>query len=250
MNLESSHIETLLPQVREEYLRRMTGGDSSLLRQVEAYTAGRTGKMLRPRMLLAAASSGCTGVSPAQCKLNDHPTGSQPLAPNSQLPRRTLLLAVAVEMLHNASLLHDDVIDRDITRRGQPSVNARWNNAVAVLVGDYHLVSIMQLLDEIGERQVSQRFNDTVKSMVEAELLQQELDTEHLTLDSYLRIIDGKTANLFALAAELGNPALRDYGLHYGRLFQLRDDLADGEATPFTEELIRQEEKILQEINK
>ncbi len=233
MNLESSHIETLLPQVREEYLRRMTGGDSSLLRQVEAYTAGRTGKMLRPRMLLAAASA-----------------GSQPLAPNSQLPRRTLLLAVAVEMLHNASLLHDDVIDRDITRRGQPSVNARWNNAVAVLVGDYHLVSIMQLLDEIGERQVSQRFNDTVKSMVEAELLQQELDTEHLTLDSYLRIIDGKTANLFALAAELGNPALRDYGLHYGRLFQLRDDLADGEATPFTEELIRQEEKILQEINK
>ena len=62
MNLESSHIETLLPQVREEYLRRMTGGDSSLLRQVEAYTAGRTGKMLRPRMLLAAASSGCAGV--------------------------------------------------------------------------------------------------------------------------------------------------------------------------------------------
>ena len=233
MNLESSHIETLLPQVREEYLRRMTGGDSSLLRQVEAYTAGRTGKMLRPRMLLAAASA-----------------GAQPLAPNSQLPRRTLLLAVAVEMLHNASLLHDDVIDRDITRRGQPSVNARWNNAVAVLVGDYHLVSIMQLLDEIGERQVSQRFNETVKSRVEAELLQQELDTEHLTLDSYLRIIDGKTANLFALAAELGNPALRDYGLHYGRLFQLRDDLADGEATPFTEEFIRQEEKILQEINK
>ena len=222
MNLETELIERQLQAVRTEYLRRMTGGEGDLLRQVEVYTASRSGKMLRPRLLLAAAAQ-------------------DPLTP------RTLFLATAVEMLHNASLLHDDVIDRDLTRRGQPSVNAQWNNSVAVLVGDYHLVSIMQLLSEIGDTEVTKKFNATVKSMVEAELLQQELDTNHLTPATYLKIIDGKTANLFSLAAELGNPNYRDYGLHYGRLFQLRDDIADGEATPFTADLIAQEEKILQE---
>lgn len=233
MNLETNLIEEQLGLVREEYLRRMTGGDGDLLRQVEAYSANRTGKMLRPRMLLAAY------------------THRDAAGRVSTVPRRTLLLATAVEMLHNASLLHDDVIDRDLTRRGQPSVNAQWNNAVAVLVGDYHLVSIMQLLSEVGDQSVTDRFIATVKSMVEAELLQQD-DSATKPLSSpatYLKIIDGKTANLFALAAELGDPALRDYGLHYGRLFQLRDDLADGEATPFTQQLIEQEEKALQEIN-
>ena len=224
MNLETELIEHQLREIRSEYLRRMTGGEGALLRQVEEYSAGRTGKMLRPRMLLASSAE-------------------------ETLSHRTLLLATAVEMLHNASLLHDDVIDRDLTRRGQPSVNAQWNNSVAILVGDYHLVSIMQLLGEIGDNEVTQKFTTTVKSMVEAELLQQEPSTKHLTLDTYLKIIDGKTANLFALAAELGNPRYRDYGLHYGRLFQLRDDIADGEATPFTADLIAQEEKLLQEIN-
>lgn len=224
MNLETELIEHQVEEVRGEYLRRMTGGEGDLLRQVEAYSAGRTGKMLRPRMLLAAAAE-------------------------EFLSRRTLLLATAVEMLHNASLLHDDVIDRDLMRRGQPSVNAQWNNAVAVLVGDYHLVSIMQLLSEIGDNEVTHKFIATVKSMVEAELLAQELTTKTENLNSYLKIIDGKTANLFALAAELGKPACRNYGLHYGRLFQLRDDIADGEASPFTAALIAQEEKILQEIN-
>lgn len=233
MNLETNLIEEQLGLVREEYLRRMTGGDGDLLRQVEAYSANRTGKMLRPRMLLAAY------------------THKDAAGRVSTVPRRTLLLATAVEMLHNASLLHDDVIDRDLTRRGQPSVNAQWNNAVAVLVGDYHLVSIMQLLSEVGDQSVTDRFIATVKSMVEAELLQQDYSaTQPLSSPAtYLKIIDGKTANLFALAAELGDPALRDYGLHYGRLFQLRDDLADGEATPFTQQLIEQEEKALQEIN-
>ena len=239
MNLETNLIEEQLGLVREEYLRRMTGGDGDLLRQVEAYSANRTGKMLRPRMLLAAYThKDAAGHRDAAGRV-------------STVPRRTLLLATAVEMLHNASLLHDDVIDRDLTRRGQPSVNAQWNNAVAVLVGDYHLVSIMQLLSEVGDQSVTDRFIATVKSMVEAELLQQDYSaTQPLSSPAtYLKIIDGKTANLFALAAELGDPALRDYGLHYGRLFQLRDDLADGEATPFTQQLIEQEEKTLQEIN-
>ena len=248
-------IDTLLAQVRDEYLRRMTQGHGRLLQQVEHYTVAHTGKMLRPRLTLLAAAT----------------LGSDVLH-----SRRTLLLAVAVEMLHNASLLHDDVIDRSLTRRGTPSVNARWNNGIAVLVGDYHLAHLMQLLDEVSDADASRLINQTVIAMVEAELLQQEVESgkikdesgkmkdekgenkpasanfQHSTFnfqlptkETYLAIIDGKTARLFATAAALGNPAYQHFGLHYGRLFQLRDDLADDEATPWTEQLIEQEVNIL-----
>ena len=221
------NIEARLEEVRVEYMRRMTQGNCTLLRQVEEYTTTRNGKMLRPRMLLTAAAT---------------------LGEEHLLSRRTLLLAVCVEMLHNASLLHDDVIDRAIRRRGQASVNARWNNAVAVLVGDYHLTLIMELLNELGDSNIIHKVNATVKSMVEAELLQQEVGSGMLTSDLYIKIIDGKTANLFALAAELGNPAYHDFGLHYGRIFQLRDDIADDDAIPETEHLLTTEEDAIKQM--
>lgn len=214
MNLEPD-----LEQVRREYLRRMTQGDDALLRQVEDYISTRNGKMLRPRLLLQAAAT-----------LGDDVLHS----------RRTLLLAVCVEMLHNASLLHDDIIDRADTRRGQPSVNARWGNATAVLVGDWLLAQIMRLLDEVDDRDATRRVNDTVIDMVQSELIQQECPSP-IDTATYLRIIDGKTARLFATACALGNPDYESFGLHYGRLFQMRDDIADGEAPDFAQELIEQE---------
>lgn len=225
------NIEARLEEVRAEYLQRMTHGDSRLLREVEAYTTSRQGKLLRPRMLLAAAAT---------------------LGEEHFLSRRTLLLAVCVEMIHNTSLLHDDVIDRSDLRRDQPSVNARWNNAVAILVGDYLLTQIMELLDEVGESDTTRKVNLTVRSMVESELLQQETlksgEAEMRECD-YLRIIDGKTADLFALSAELGNPRYREFGLHYGRLFQLRDDMADGESTPWTLALAQKEEDTIKQMS-
>ena len=112
------NIEANLQLVRQEYLTRLTGGDGTLLRQVEQHLAGRTGKMLRPRLTLLAAAT---------------------LGDDTLNARRTTLMATAVEMLHNASLLHDDVIDHADTRRGQPSVNAQWNSQIAILVGDYHV---------------------------------------------------------------------------------------------------------------
>ena len=207
-----------LDEVRIEYRQRMTRGEGHLLQEVEHYVTSHDGKMLRPRMVLAAAAT-----------LGDDVLAS----------RRTLLMATCVEMLHNASLLHDDVIDRALQRRGRPSVNARWSNSVAVLVGDYHLVQIMQLLNDADDREASQLVNNTVMAMVESELLAQEATT--LTADTYLHIIDGKTARLFATAATLGNPAYEPFGLCYGRLFQLRDDQADGDDNEFTQPLIDRE---------
>ena len=157
------NLEPELEQVRREYLRRMTQGDNTLLRQVEDYISARNGKMLRPRLLLTAAAT----------------RGDEALR-----SRRTQLLAVCVEMLHNASLLHDDIIDRADTRRGQPSVNARWGNAVAVLVGDWILAQIMRLLDEVDDRQATRLVNNTVIDMVQAELLQLTVAGGQRTADS------------------------------------------------------------------
>ena len=230
------NLEPKLEQVRQEYLRRLVDTvdaesfHETALPSVIDHITSRKGKMLRPRLTLIAAAT-----------LGDEHLDE----------RRTLLLATAVEMLHNASLLHDDVIDTADTRRGQPSVNARWGNATAVLVGDWLLAQIMRLLDEVDDRSATRLVNRTVIEMVEAELLQQQVQTTHetplpLTPATYLKIVDGKTARLFATACALGNPLYEDFGLHYGRLFQMRDDIADGEAPDFIDELIERE---TQEIN-
>ena len=216
--------KTKLDEVRAEFLRRLTLGDGRLLHSIEDHISSRLGKMLRPQLLLAAAAT----------------LGDQVL--NS---RRTLLLAVAVEMIHNASLLHDDVIDRADQRRGQPSVNSLWGNAAAVLAGDFLLSQVMAILHEVDDADAAHRINGTVQTMVQSELLQLEAAAKPLSADTYLKIIDGKTASLFATACALGNPQYEAFGLHYGRLFQLRDDQADNETTPFTQQLIATEEKTL-----
>lgn len=223
------NLEDRLHDVRQEYLRRIRSGEGKLLREVEDFVSARPGKMLRPQLTLLSADTRGEASS-----------------------RRTLLLATAVEMLHNASLLHDDIIDHADTRRGQPSVNARWNTAVAVLVGDFFLAQVMRILDEVNEPETTRRMYETVEAMVEAELLAQEVVGSGLRAvsseETYLKIIDGKTARLFATACALGNPEYEEFGLHYGRLFQLQDDLADGEANEYTDELIRQEKVALDAI--
>ena len=193
MNLEDN-----LNAVRQEFLSRMTRGNGALLREVEAFVTSRLGKMLRPQLTLLAADTLGQASS-----------------------RRTLLLATAVEMLHNASLLHDDFL----------------------------LAQVMRILHEVDEPDTTQRVYQTVEAMVEAELLaQEELPTTHYPLSTYLKIIDGKTAHLFATACALGNPDYEEFGLHYGRLFQLQDDIADGEANEHTDALVEQEKNILRAI--
>ena len=111
----------------------------------------------------------------------------------------------------------------------------------------------MNLLDEVNDHNATRLINQTVMEMVESELLAQEIDgkwqSTTMTAERYLRIIDGKTARLFATACALGNPDYEEYGLHYGRLFQLRDDQTDGEDNEFTADLIRQEEAALNALN-
>lgn len=151
---------------------------------------------------------------------------------------RTIRAALIVELLHNATLVHDDVVDDSNKRRGLPSVKKIWNNKVAVLYGDYLLAhSLMAMLD-LRDFDVFDILSTTARRLAKGELLQaaktRKLD---ITEDVYLRMIADKTAALMSASAELGGltaggngaarEALKSYGENLGMAFQIRDDMLD-----------------------
>ncbi len=157
--------------------------------------------------------------------------------------RAGLDVALCVELLHSASLLHDDLIDGADTRRGQETAYRRYGNSVSVMTGDFLLARVLKVLARAGRPTFIGLMADTAAQMCEAEVLQYQLaEAEQFQMNQYLRVIDGKTALLFAaalqgVAQQVAAPlaqevALRDFGLHYGRAFQLRDDYLDVLADP------------------
>jgi len=146
--------------------------------------------------------------------------------------------ASLVEILHTATLIHDDVVDDADTRRGFPSINAVWKNKIAVLMGDYMLAKGLLLSLDNNDFQFLKVTSDAVRRMSEAEILQikksKDLDIDEAT---YLKIISDKTASLFATCCEIGatsaipdetfHKQMRAYGENLGMVFQIRDDLLD-----------------------
>jgi octaprenyl-diphosphate synthase len=146
--------------------------------------------------------------------------------------------ASLVEILHTATLIHDDVVDEANTRRGFPSINAVWKNKIAVLMGDYLLAKGLLLSLDNDDFQFLKTISESVRQMSEAEILQikksKDLDIDEAT---YFRIISGKTASLFATCCDIGatsvtgNSEIRrqmnKYGEVLGLIFQMRDDLLD-----------------------
>lgn len=150
----------------------------------------------------------------------------------------SMRVALAVELLHSASLLHDDLIDDADTRRGAKAAFRRYGNVVSVMSGDYMLARVLGILARLGSDAFTQRMSETAARICEGEVLQFQMATlETWDLPTYETVIEGKTAVLLATAAE--GPALvsgadghvcaalRDYGMAYGRAFQLRDDYLD-----------------------
>ncbi len=146
--------------------------------------------------------------------------------------------ASLVEILHTATLIHDDVVDEANTRRGFPSINALWKNKIAVLMGDYLLAKGLLLSLDNNDFQFLKTTSESVRRMSEAEILQikksRDLDIDEAT---YFRIISGKTASLFATCCEVGAASVTEnseirrqmnkYGEVLGMIFQIRDDLLD-----------------------
>ncbi|AEV15548.1 MAG: polyprenyl synthetase family protein [Thermus sp.] len=154
-----------------------------------------------------------------------------------------LELALAVELLHSATLLHDDLIDEAETRRGKEAAFRKYGNAVSVLSGDFLLSRLLHVIAKTGRMELVERFAQVAKTLSEGEVLQfQVAALEDYSLENYERIITAKTAVLMALATE-GPALLREeplevrqalyrFGLLYGQAFQMRDDYLDLMGTP------------------
>ena len=152
-------------------------------------------------------------------------------------------LAVAVELLHSATLLHDDVIDLGERRRGRPTARLIYGNAASVLAGDWLLVEALKRIRRSGHHGLLARAFETLDEMIAAEAIQLENRGRiNLNREDYFRVIDGKTATLFRWAMLAGatagglpadqRAALERYGTHLGAAFQLVDDLLDVAGDP------------------
>lgn len=156
--------------------------------------------------------------------------------------------ALFVELLHTATLVHDDVVDASDERRGQPSVNAKWDNKTAVLCGDHLLSKAMLVLSDPADNKILVEMLNTALAMSEGELMQNRRQETEDGKEEYLSIIERKTARLMKAcciggalsvgATQEQVAAVGEFGLNYGMMFQLRDDIADDENVALAKALL------------
>ena len=204
------------PHLDEVSLRiaRQTAAFDPAIEAYVSYALDSGGKRLRPLIaLLAGAATG-------------------------RLTNEHLDLAVIVELIHLATLIHDDIIDDAERRRSQPTLNARWGNALSVLLGDSLFAHALDLSTRFDNTDVSRAIARATRDVCSGEIIQTQRRFDlHLAIEEYFRIIELKTATLFTVAAELGArlntapisqvEALANFGRHLGAAYQIYDDCID-----------------------
>ncbi len=191
--------------------------DVALINQLGIYIVNSGGKRLRPLLAVLAARA-------MDYKGEQHVT-----------------LATIIEFIHTATLLHDDVVDESLLRRGKETANAVFGNQASVLVGDFLYTRAFQLMVSLGRMRVMQILADATNVIAEGEVLQlMNVNDPETTEESYMQVIYCKTARLFEAATELAAvlsdqdestiESMRLYGLHLGTAFQLIDDVLDYQA--------------------
>ena len=189
----------------------------SLIKEIASYLILSGGKRLRP--LLTA----CT---------------YHLIQKNINSEKNYIGLAAAIEFIHAATLLHDDVIDESKKRRGNLSVNEVWGNKTSVLVGDFLFSRAFQLMTKYGNLEVLKILSDTSVIISEGEVLELKNDKDiKINEDIYFEVINGKTASLFSAACQVGGisgngsvkeiESLKSFGTNFGMAFQLIDDAID-----------------------
>ena len=164
---------------------------------------------------------------------------------NGDISESTFVAATLIELLHTASLVHDDIVDDAHERRGAFSVNALWNSKIAVLVGDYLLSKGLLISVEKARYDMLEIVSEAVKSMVEGELLQiQKARKLNIKEEDYYKIIISKTAALVSACTATGARSvtedpdiiqlMKDFGENIGMAFQIRDDILDYEGNGLT----------------
>ena len=188
--------------------------DVALVNQIAGYIVHAGGKRMRPKLVLLFANAlGCSG------------------------PERFELAAV-IEFIHTATLLHDDVVDESMLRRGKQTANALFGNAASVLVGDFLYSRAFQMMVSVNRMRVLEVLAGATNVIAEGEVLQlMNMHDPDVSVESYLRVIRFKTAKLFEASARLGavladaDPEIEDacaaYGRALGTAFQLIDDVLD-----------------------
>ncbi|MFO1463060.1 MAG: polyprenyl synthetase family protein [bacterium] len=218
--LSGDALEVLAQQLREELalveveIQKNLQSHVPTVTQVAEHIVMSGGKRLRPMLcILAAQALGYRGP-------------------------RVLTLATAIEFIHTATLLHDDVIDNAQLRRGRPSCNAIWDNKMSVLVGDFLYCQASSLIARDGDLKVLRSITDATTNTTEGEVLEITKSRDlRLGETEYFKIIEFKTGVLMACSTQVGaiiakagpdqERALTDYGMHLGIAFQLADDVLD-----------------------
>jgi octaprenyl-diphosphate synthase len=205
----------------ESYFSRTMKSNIPLLKVILNYILRRKGKQMRPLLVFLTARL------------------------NGEISEATYIAATLIELLHTASLVHDDVVDDAHERRGAFSVNALWNSKIAVLVGDYMLSKGLLVSMEKDRYDMLEIVSEAVKSMVEGELLQiQKARKQNIREEDYYKIIISKTAALISACTATGARSvtedpdtiqlMKEFGENIGVAFQIRDDILDYEINGFT----------------
>ena len=198
-----------------ELIKYKLASEINLIHKMTDYHLKSGGKRIRPLLTLGSA------------KLCGYENGN-----------RDVNLAACIELIHNATLLHDDVIDNSYFRRGVKTSNAIWGNQSSILVGDYLLSRCFEMMVEDGSQEILKLLSSTSSKIAQGEVLQLEYKGEIDILEEiYFDIINSKTAALFAAATKVGaciankskkeKDALESYGKNLGLAFQIADDALD-----------------------
>jgi octaprenyl-diphosphate synthase len=207
-------VKDKLDQVNQR-IKYKLASEINLIHQITNYHLKSGGKRIRPLLTLGSA------------KLCGYTEGD-----------RDVNLAACVELIHNATLLHDDVIDNSDLRRGIKTPNVIWGNQSSILVGDYLLSRCFEMMVEDGSQEVLKLLSSTSSKIAQGEVSQLEYKSEIDVLEeTYFKIINSKTAALFAAATRVGacitnknrkeKDALESYGRNLGLAFQIADDALD-----------------------
>lgn len=203
----------------DEFVAQKFTADGDLLSDMLRYALSARGKGIRPLLVILSGAMNAA-------------------AQGGSVGRRTYLAAMMVEMIHVASLIHDDVIDESDTRRGRASVNARWQSHKAVILGDYILAKNMSIGMSSGQFDIVAHVIDTVGELCEGEIFQSDCAEKHdMTREGYLDIIRKKTASLIGVSASVGALSvgaprervslMKRFGEALGMAFQIQDDILD-----------------------
>ena len=209
----------------ESYFNTTMKSEIPLLKIILNYILRRKGKQMRPLLVFLTAGL------------------------NGKISEPTYVAATLIELLHTASLVHDDVVDDAHERRGSLSINALWNSKIAVLVGDYMLSRGMEISLEKRRYDMLEIVSEAVKSMSQGELLQiQKSRKMNISEEDYYTIIRTKTAALLAACTACGAKSvtgdpviirqMKDFGETIGIAFQIKDDLLDYEPNGLTGKLV------------